>query len=301
MSAVNFSMPTGEINALARAKLAAFEDLRGEFEGAFLFVQEVHGQRRFATFPVDHTVRYLHALWVCECKDRLLSIPKTIERYEGAKVLELLRRWQTGETGAVVRFLQAKLDAQPFADLTREYEDVWSSGDRVLAERLAHGRLVLLNRAFNLHVALDALFTLDHESLLARVRAACKAHGHTLADLDEQMSRWSLPLYSYAPHPALARQNMIVMMAMGVAVTDNPEDVPGARTQRVMVSSLPLKPYADQVILGEHLLLSMFDNNPQHLDEAMPPLAVDAPDLIQPRKDHIGPTGEHTEDQSSAP
>ena len=58
----------------AKQKLEAFERLQSEFEASFHFVQEVHGQRRFSAFPVMETVHYLHALWVCECKDRLLSV-----------------------------------------------------------------------------------------------------------------------------------------------------------------------------------------------------------------------------------
>jgi len=57
---------------LAKQKLAAFERLQREFEASFRFVQDVHGQRRYSTFPVKEAVRSLHALWVCECKDRLL-------------------------------------------------------------------------------------------------------------------------------------------------------------------------------------------------------------------------------------
>jgi hypothetical protein len=45
---------TGE--TLAEQKLAAFEQLQPEFEASFRFVQEVHGQRRFAAFPVAETV-----------------------------------------------------------------------------------------------------------------------------------------------------------------------------------------------------------------------------------------------------
>jgi hypothetical protein len=37
---------------LEEQKLAAFERLQPEFEASFRFIQEVHGQRRFATFPV---------------------------------------------------------------------------------------------------------------------------------------------------------------------------------------------------------------------------------------------------------
>src|SRR5437016_9560777 len=126
MSAVNFEMPTGEINELARQKLAAFAHLEPEFASSFLFVQDIHGQRRFPAIPVDLTVRYLHALWVCELKDRLLCVPKTIQRYEGAKVLGLMRQWQAGASAGAVRFLQAKLDSLPFADLTQQYEAAYA-------------------------------------------------------------------------------------------------------------------------------------------------------------------------------
>jgi hypothetical protein len=60
--------------SLATQKLAVFEQLQPVFEASFRFVQEVHGQRRFSAFPVAKTVHYLHALWVCECKDLLLSM-----------------------------------------------------------------------------------------------------------------------------------------------------------------------------------------------------------------------------------
>ncbi len=59
---------------LAEQKLAAFGRLQPEFEASFRFIQEVHGQKRCAAFPVTETVHYLHALWICECKDRLLSV-----------------------------------------------------------------------------------------------------------------------------------------------------------------------------------------------------------------------------------
>src|SRR5690242_8399689 len=109
-----------QITELVSQKLDAFEHLHSEFEACFKYVQEVHGQRRFSDFPVSASVHYLHALWVCECKDRLLSIPKTIERYEGVSCLHLLRAWQEGDSADVVGFLQRKLDTLPFVDLTRQ-------------------------------------------------------------------------------------------------------------------------------------------------------------------------------------
>jgi hypothetical protein len=54
------SSPTN--TSLARQKLAAFEQIQPEFERCFRFVQQVHGQERFAAFPVSETVRYVHAL-----------------------------------------------------------------------------------------------------------------------------------------------------------------------------------------------------------------------------------------------
>src|SRR5215471_3895779 len=89
---------------LAKQKLQAFDQLQSEFEASFLFIQQVHGQQRFSTFPVLQTVHYLHALWVCECKDRLLSIYKNIERYEGRLCLNLLLRWQESDTPDVIAF-----------------------------------------------------------------------------------------------------------------------------------------------------------------------------------------------------
>src|SRR5574337_741284 len=112
---------TGE--HLAKQKLAVFERLQPAFEVCFRFVQEVHGQQRFSYFPVAETVRYLHALWVCECKDCLLSMYKNIVRYEGQQCLTLLHRWQEGETADVVAFLHRKLDGLPFAELTRQVQE----------------------------------------------------------------------------------------------------------------------------------------------------------------------------------
>src|SRR5947209_10538908 len=109
---------------LVNQKLQAFEQLQAEFEASFRFVQQVHGQQRFASFPVADSVRYLHALWVCECKDRLLGIFKNIQRYEGHYCLELLRKWQQEQdTASVVAFLDRKLDMLPFADLTRQLHE----------------------------------------------------------------------------------------------------------------------------------------------------------------------------------
>src|SRR5437660_12044468 len=96
------------VEKLAKQKLQAFELLQPEFEASFHFVQEVHGQRRFSTFPVMESVHYLHAFWICECKDRLLSIYKNIERYDGRYCLDLLVLWPEEDTADVIEFLYAK-------------------------------------------------------------------------------------------------------------------------------------------------------------------------------------------------
>src|SRR2546430_9110779 len=145
---------------LIKQKLAAFEQLQAEFEECFHFVQDVHGQQRFPTFSVADSVHYLHALWVCECKDRLLSIFKNISRYEGRRCLELLLSWQDGDTAAVVEFLYRKLDMLPVADITRLlHQALYHDNDKNLARRLRHGRLVMLNRGTNLMHTLDAIFS----------------------------------------------------------------------------------------------------------------------------------------------
>src|SRR5690348_7888345 len=95
---------------LIAEKLAEFDRIRADVHKSFTFVQEVHGQQCFGSFPVTSTVRYLHALWVCECKDLLLSVPQSRSRYEGRRALELLCNWQAGETTNVVAFLEEKLN-----------------------------------------------------------------------------------------------------------------------------------------------------------------------------------------------
>ena len=131
---------------LAKQKIQAFDQVQSEFEASFLFIQQIHGQRRFSTFPVLETVHYLHALWICECKDRLLSIYKNIERYEGRECLNLLLRWQEKDTPDVIAFLHAKLDGFPFVQLTQQIMDAQNAHpvDEALVKRLLHGRQTLL-------------------------------------------------------------------------------------------------------------------------------------------------------------
>ena len=251
---------------LVKQKVVVFEQLQPAFEECFPFVQQVHGQQRFATFPVASTVRYLHALWVCECKDRLLSIYKNIERYEGSYCLRLLLRWQQGETAEVVDFLQRKLDMMPFADLTRQISEARLHHEEDgLAQRLMHGRGILLNRGMNLMQALDAIFALPEEQLVEEVRAACQRYHHRPEEIEQQVAELHTDLYAYAPSQMLAQRNIEVMNKMGVQVMNKPSDQPGHRSWRVLEPTVPPGPFAEQVIDGYVELTAPQHNNPRDL------------------------------------
>ena len=245
------TLTTSTTPELIKQKLEAFEQLQAEFEECFRYVQDVHGQKRFPTFSVGDAVHYLHALWICECKDRLLSIYKNMGRYEGRLCLHLLRVWQEGDNFDVIAFLQRKLDTLPFADLTRQYhEALQAGGDYGLARRLAHGRLVLLNRGMNLLHALDAIFALPEDQLAQEVQIACAQYGHHPSQIKRQLSAMESPLYAYMPHQVLAQRNMLVMNKLGVNVMSKPADQPGHRSWRVLEPAEPLSPYAEHVIEG---------------------------------------------------
>jgi len=243
---------------LAKQKLAAFEQLQPEFEANFHFIQEVHGQRRFAAFPVTETVHYLHALWVCEWKERLLSVRMNIGRYEGQQCLSLLQQWQKGETAAVVAFLQRKLGGMPFADLTSQIQEATAvrQVDDGLLQRLVHGRLVLLNRDLNLMQAFDAIFSLSADDLISEVQVACAHYEHAPGQIEQQLAEVEDPLFSYAPHPLLAQRNMQVMNSLGINVMTLPTDLPGERSWKVVAPTEPLRPFAETVIRGYLTLLS---------------------------------------------
>ena len=248
---------------LAKQKLEAFEQLQPEFEASFHFVQEVHGQRRFSTFPVMESVHYLHALWICECKDRLLSIYKNIERFEGRYCLDLLQRWQEGDTADVIEFLYTKLDGFPFVELTHQIMDAKTSraADDGLVRRLIHGRLTLLNRSMNLMQALDAIFALPEEDLRFEVRDACAIYGHTRSQIELQLAEMLDPLYSYVPNRLLAQRNMLVMNKLGVNVMTLPTDRPGERTWKVAAPTEPMPSFAMHTIEGYLELVSPSHNN----------------------------------------
>jgi len=259
-------MPTQQnVAELIQLKLEAFERLQGEFEASFQFVQDVHGQKRFSSFPVADAVRYLHARWVCECKGRLLSVAKTVKEYDGERCLEILRLWQREDTASAVDFLHHKLDMLPLAEITRQYHEARSlQHDDGLAQRLAHGRMVLLNRGINLMLALDAIFALPEEVLFRSVRTACEYYGHLPEQIKEQLEEMNSPLYSYVPSQVLAQRNMTVMNKLGVNVTFRPSDLPGNRSWRVVAPIEPLSPYAEHVVEGYQELVSPTHNNIQN-------------------------------------
>lgn len=276
----NWNGPTAARTPLIEAKLEAFQRIEDEFRRCFEFVQQVQGERRFESFPVADAVRYLHALWVCDIKDHLLSVPKTIRRYEGRLCLDLLRAWQAGDTAPVVDFLQRKLDMLPLVDVTIQIQRAAADGDKPLLRRLMHGRANMLNREHNLCTALDAIFGPLPQALTGEVARACRDYAHTPEQIAEQIAQIQSPVYAFVPHPDLARRNMIVMNSLGVALTDNPASRPGDRTARVAAPTIPAAPYAQVTIAGEMTLTSMGWNNPRQLDLANAEEQVDAPDSL---------------------
>ncbi|GHO67360.1 hypothetical protein KSC_062520 [Ktedonobacter sp. SOSP1-52] len=248
---------------VVRQKLAAFEELRPEFEQCFRFVQEAHGQKRFVSCSVGDIVYYLHARWICDCKGYLLSVPHSHKIYEGRRGLELLREWQTdGNSANVIAFLQRKLDTLPFADLTRQIEQArLRNQEDGLARRLLHGRTILLNRGFNLFIALDRLFSLLHEELRAEVHAACEQYGHLPEQIEQQLALLDTPLYSYVPHQALARLNMTLMNGFGSDVLAQEGNAPGERSWRVLSAKEPLTPPAEHLFPAYQDLTQTGHNN----------------------------------------
>jgi len=248
---------------LVQQKLDAFTSLEPEFKDCFQFVQDVHGQKRFSALPVAYTVRYLHALWVCECKTDLLSVSKTVKEYDGRLCLQLLRRWQEEEdTAEVVAFLHRKLDMLPLADITRQVHEASriEANDR-LAQRLMHGRTVLLNRGMNLMQALDALFALPEDALFRSVQEACEQYGHLPEQIALQSEEMQSPLFSFVPHQLLAQCNMQVMNKLGMNVVQKPADLPGGYRWEVAKSKEPLPPFAEHVVQGYQELTAPWHNN----------------------------------------
>lgn len=239
------------------AKLNAFAAIEQEFIASFSFLQQVHGQRRFDNFPLAQSVRYLHALYICECKDRLLSVPHTASRYEGARCLELMRQWSLGESAGVVAFVHRKLDDQPYGEMTARIEETFRAGDAVQARRLISGRAVLLNRNITLSHALDAIFAVDPERMARTIAPLCAKLGHTPKDIDRQLAEMRTNLYGFAPTSALARRNMLLMNHLGQSIMDMPGNHPGERTDRVLAPSSHHPSYAEEVIAELSTLVSL--------------------------------------------
>lgn len=228
---MNKTLTQEENQHLIEQKLAAFDVMQAEFEACFRFVQAMHGQRRFESFVVADAVYYLHARWICERKGRLLSIAKTAKEYEGPLCLELLQRWQEGDTSGVVRFFNRKLDMLPLGDITQQLHEAYQQPlDDGMAERLIHGRLTLLNRGIHLTLILDALFSLSDADLIKAVQDACVQYGHTPEQIIQQLQEMNSPLYAYVPHQLLAQRNMLVMNIVGTEALVKPVDLPGKRT-----------------------------------------------------------------------
>ncbi len=248
---------------LVEQKLAAFDLLQPEFETCFLFVEDMHGQRRFPFCSVSDIVRYFHALWVCDCKTYLLSIPRTIKTYDGPLCLDLLKGWQnTGDSILIVEFLYRKLDALPMIMITRQIEEsLHDPAQRELTQSLLRGRNVLLNRGMNLLHLLDAMFQPSREELWRMLRDACSYYGHTPEQIAQQLELLSSPPYSYVPHQQLAQRNMIVMNKLGIHVTAHSTDIPGQRTTRVEPGTTPMPPYAEEVIPNYLEMVAPWHNN----------------------------------------
>lgn len=267
-SNISGALDTGQpaeqrVDERSARKLIEFARIEDEFIASFIFVQEVHGQRRFDSFPLEHIVRYLHALYICELKDRLLSVMNTVDRFEGERCLRLLRDWQEGATAEVIAFIHRKLDNLPFGEVSRQIERAARAGDAQTASRLAAGRVVLLNRNFNLSHALHAIITPEPEQLRAEVAALCAQLDHTPTALDQQIASLRTELYAYAPSPALARRNMLLMNRLGVQVADaagaRPPLAPAEEgvDHVIAPATQPAPPYAQEIIPGLTTLVSL--------------------------------------------
>ena len=255
-------MATTVLPELVQSKLEAFERIQTEFEQCFRFKQDVHGQKRFSSFSVNQIVYYLHALWLCECKDRLLSVYKNIRRYQGDHCLELLRVWQSGYSAPVTSFLLDKLDLHPFAELTAQIEEARRQQDTdALVCVLESGRLILINRGMNLMHAFETISLLSEDDLRTEVLQASEQYGHTPAQIEAQLAEMTAPLYAYRPHAALAQRNMTIMNRLGVDVSSLSAEPSCVRSWYPTSPDEPQAPYAEQVIDGYLQMLSPLFNN----------------------------------------
>ena len=261
---MNTSFTLEENQQLIEQKLAAFDAMQTEFEACFRFLQTVHGQRRLAAFVAADAVYYLHARWICECKSHLLSVAKAAKEYEGRLCLELLLKWQEGDTADVVRFFNRKLDMLPLGDITQQLHEAYRQpSNDGMVERLIHGRLTMLNRGIHLMLLLDALFSLPDDDLIRAVQNACARYGHTPAQIAQQLQEMDAPLFAYVPHQLLAQRNMLVMNMVGTEALVKPDDLPEGRSWRVVkpTAEQDNPPYAEHVVEGYQELVSPTHNN----------------------------------------
>ncbi|GLV56591.1 hypothetical protein KDH_34300 [Dictyobacter sp. S3.2.2.5] len=244
-------------------KMAAFEQLQPEFERSFLFVEQVQGHQRFDSLSVADVVRYLHALWISECKTSLLSIPRTVKEYDGLFCLNLLQNWQEkGDVAAVVAFLYRKLDMLPIVEITRQIQEARRADTaEAQIQRLIYGRKVMLNRQNNLTRMLDALFALSPEELSRQVQQACAEYGHRSDQIEQQRADMQGPLYTFVPHQVLAERNMLVMNTLGRQTMDRPSNPAAQRTSPVQQSHTNPQPLAETVIPNYQDMTSSAYNN----------------------------------------
>lgn len=257
-------MATESTETVIAQKLAAYERIHEAFVASFRFIQALHGQQRFEALAIADAIRYLKGRWLIECKDRLLSVSRTMKLREGQRSLELLSAWQQGDTAGVVSYLQLRLDAEPFAQITQQiHEATMGTGQPGLLERMTHGRLVLLNRGMNLMNLLDAIFALPEPALLEEVRTLCARGGLSPDHIATYLDDFAGPLYAHVPHPKLAQRNMLVMNDLGVNVLERPEDLPGLRSWRVNPPAEIAGAFAATVIADYHELTAPWHNNVQ--------------------------------------
>jgi hypothetical protein len=251
-----------QVPEVVQQKLDAFERIQAEFEECFRFKQDVHGQKRFSSFTIEEIVYYLHALWLCERKDRLLSVYKNIRRYQGDRCLELLRVWQEGQSAEVAAFLLNKLDMYPFVDVTAQIEKAYHQQDaESLVCILESGRLILVNRGVNLMHALETIAVHSGDDLRDEVRRASERYGHTPAQIEEQLAEMTTPLSTYRPHALLAQRNMMTMNRLGADVSSLTTEPSCVRSWYPTPAEETQAPFAEQVIDGYLPMLAPTFNN----------------------------------------
>ncbi|GHO86166.1 hypothetical protein [Dictyobacter formicarum] len=252
-----------ELPELVVQKLAAFEQLQPEFERCFLFIEQVQGKQRFTSLSVADVVRYLHALWISECKISLLSIPRTVKGYDSLFCLNLLQNWQEDEdVAAVVSFLYRKLDMLPVVEITRQIQEARRTNTAAeQIQRLVHGRQVMLSRQNNLTRMLDALFSLSPEELARQVQQACEVCGHRPDQIEQQRAAMQGSLYTFVPHQVLAERNMLVMNTLARQTMDRPTNPTAQRASLVQQSHTYPQPLAETVIPNYQDMTSSAYNN----------------------------------------